>query len=178
MSKFLGNYTGSWDTFVELFAHGHLAHGDWLQHVEGYWRLHQQNPNQVLFISYEELKTDLPKMIALIARFVGNNLTDEIIQKISNHCSFAEMKDNKMVNREKLPIKGLFDMTQSKFMRKGIIGDWRNHFSDAQSDLFDKVYSNRLRELGINLCYDSDDAVTRMQPYGRIIYDSVDQSNL
>ncbi|CAG2166188.1 unnamed protein product [Oppiella nova] len=159
MSKFLGNYAGTWDNFVDLFAQGKLVHGDWLSHVEGYWRLHQQNPNQVLFISYEELKTDLPKMIAVIARFVGNNLTDEIIERIANHCSFDEMKDNKMVNREKLPVKGLFDMSQSKFMRKGIIGDWRTHFSDEQSKLFDKAYNHRLQELGINLCYDSDEAV-------------------
>ncbi|CAG2176806.1 unnamed protein product, partial [Oppiella nova] len=54
ISKFLGNYNGSWDTFCELFVHGHLFYGDWLEHVYGYWKLHQLNPDNVLFVSYEE----------------------------------------------------------------------------------------------------------------------------
>ncbi|XP_054160239.1 sulfotransferase 1B1-like [Oppia nitens] len=180
MSSFLGNYDWSWDIYVDLFLKGQLVYGDWLSHVEGYWQLHKQYPNRVLFVSYEELKTDLPKMIALIARFVGQPLSDEIIQRIANHCSFDEMKSNKMVNREKLPIfaNGLFDMTETKFMRKGIIGDWRTHFTDEQSDRFDKHYNKQLNDLGIHIAYDSQEAQQLMQPFGRIIYGNKDQTEL
>lgn len=57
MSTFLGNYKGSFANFLQLFAKGHLVYGDWLDHVAGYWELYNRRPDQVLFISYEELKT-------------------------------------------------------------------------------------------------------------------------
>lgn len=57
MSSFLGNYSGQWPNFLELFLKGQLVYGDWFAHVSGYWRLAQHNPTQILFISYEELKT-------------------------------------------------------------------------------------------------------------------------
>ena len=57
MSTYLGNYKGSWDTYVDLFAKGHLVHGDWFSHVNGYWQLAQQFHNRILFVAYEELKT-------------------------------------------------------------------------------------------------------------------------
>lgn len=56
MSTFLGNYSGRWSTFLELFLRGQLVYGDWLAHVKGYWQLAQQHPQRVLFITYEELK--------------------------------------------------------------------------------------------------------------------------
>ena len=66
MSTFLGNYSGSWSNFLQLFAKGHLVYGDWYDHVAGYWELAQQHPDQVLFISYEELK--------IVSRLLGEVL--------------------------------------------------------------------------------------------------------
>lgn len=56
ISTFLGNYSGSWDEFVDLFAKGYLVYGPWLDHVRGFWELKQRIPDSVLFVSYEELK--------------------------------------------------------------------------------------------------------------------------
>jgi hypothetical protein len=108
-------------------------------------------------------------MIELIADFVGHSLSNEKIQEIAKHCSFDEMKANTMVNREVLPISDLFDMSQSKFMRKGIIGDWKNYFTPQQSELFDKIYEEKMQGLGLTLSFDSEDAFNRMQNNGRII---------
>jgi len=57
MSKPLGNFAGTWSDFAQLYTKGHLAYGDWFDHVAGFWELAQKRPDQVLFISYEELKT-------------------------------------------------------------------------------------------------------------------------
>jgi len=122
MTSYLGKYSGTWDQFVKLFLAGHLVYGDWLSHVEGYWRLQRQNPRKVLIISYEELKTRLPKTIARVGHFVGKTFTADVIEKMANHCSFAEMSANQMVNREVSVDTQVFDMSETKFMRKGIIG--------------------------------------------------------
>lgn len=56
MSTFLGNYTGTWEQFIQLFAKGQLVYGDWFEHVRGFWEMKKNNPQSVLFVSYEELK--------------------------------------------------------------------------------------------------------------------------
>lgn len=70
MSTFLGNYKGSFANFLQLFAKGHLVYGDWFDHVAGYWELFQRRPDQVLFISYEELKTVRIKKFKLTESFL------------------------------------------------------------------------------------------------------------
>lgn len=82
MSTFLGKYDGTWSNFAELFAKGQLVYGDWFEHVRGYWELSQQNPEQVLFISYEELK------IVLYHNYYKNFET-----KIFSYC-FLELAEN------------------------------------------------------------------------------------
>ena len=71
MSTFLGNYSGTWANFLQLFAKGHLVYGDWYDHVAGYWELAQQHPDQVLFISYEELKIVSILLVRRIRRIVN-----------------------------------------------------------------------------------------------------------
>lgn len=109
-------------------------------------------------------------MIRLMCQFLGRPLSEARIEQISRLCSFEEMRTNAMVNREQLPVPDLFDMSQSKFMRKGIIGDWRNHFSQEESDQFDQHYLGRLATIGLDLAFDHDQALRMVaQREGRII---------
>lgn len=108
-------------------------------------------------------------MITTISKFVGKSLTSERIDEIAKHCTFEQMRNNTSVNREKLPVPDLFDMSKCKFMRKGIIGDWRNHFSKEQSEHFDQLYNDRLESIGLKLVYDQEEAEHVMANKGRII---------
>ncbi|KAL1419512.1 hypothetical protein MTO96_025256 [Rhipicephalus appendiculatus] len=149
MSTFLGNFKGSWDEFLEHYMSGHVVYGSWFDHVLPYWKFHLERPDRVMFVSFEELKIELGSMV----------------QRIS------PMKNNNMVNREVLPISDLFDMTQSKFMRKGIIGDWKNYFTPEQSESFDQQYAERMADSGLDLVFEPQDALDRMRKFGRIIVD-------
>jgi hypothetical protein len=52
-----------------------------------------------------------------------------------------------MANRD---ISWLFDKKVCKFMRKGEIGDWRNYFTFAQSEFFDAIYTEKLKDTGLS----------------------------
>ncbi|XP_022245700.1 sulfotransferase family cytosolic 1B member 1-like isoform X2 [Limulus polyphemus] len=169
MSTFLGNYKGPWDEFLTLFLKGHLVYGSWFDHVLTYWKFHLDHPDKVLFISYEELKIDLEKMVERIANFLDHPLPAETIKTIASHCSFDQMKNNNMVNREQLPVTDFFDMSQSKFMRKGIIGDWKNYFTDDQNQEFETVYKEKMAGSGLDFVFEPEEAFKRMKTYGRII---------
>lgn len=75
-------------------------------------------------------------MVVRLADFLDRELSEQAVDTIVQHCTFDSMKSNKMVNREKLPISDIFDMSKSKFMRKGmftfsyfISTTFTNHFS-------------------------------------------------
>ncbi|KAH9374902.1 hypothetical protein HPB48_020949 [Haemaphysalis longicornis] len=120
-------------------------------------------------VSFEELKIELAPMVQRISQFLGRPLGPDALAAVANHCSFDQMKNNNMVNREVLPISDLFDMTQSKFMRKGIIGDWKNYFTAEQSQAFDELYTQKMAGSGLDLVFEPKDALDRMRKFGRII---------
>lgn len=172
MCAFLGNYKGSWERFLHHYMEGHLVYGSWFDHILPYWKFHLSHPDKVLFISFEELKMDLSGMIRQIAEFVGHPLTAEAVDRITSHCTFEKMRSNSMVNREVLPLSDLFDMSKSKFMRKGIIGDWKNHFTEEENEEFDKLYKEKMKGSGLDLAFEPEDAQNRMIQYGHIILKS------
>ncbi len=65
----------------------------WPDHVEGWWQRSQQCDN-VLFVHYEDLKKDLPKMIQSIAEFLQRPLNTEQLEKVVYKSSFEYMRDN------------------------------------------------------------------------------------
>lgn len=76
-----------------------------------------------LFIS-----KDLPSCVKAIAEFVENPLTEEVIQRIAHPCSFGEMAKNS-ASYQVIPESG-----NISFLRKGEIGDWKNHFTPEMTD--------------------------------------------
>ena len=76
------------------------------------------------FLWYEDILKDLPRTVWDISNFLDRPLTSENLGKIANLLSFENMKKNPMVN----PTSGL--PKQKTFMRRRIVGDWRNHFDE------------------------------------------------
>ena len=64
----------------------------------GYWTRREQ-PN-ILFITFEEMKRDLPSVIRQTAEFLDKTLTEEEVERLADHLSFKYMKSNKAVNKE------------------------------------------------------------------------------
>ncbi|KAL2086653.1 hypothetical protein ACEWY4_017712 [Coilia grayii] len=135
-----------WDTFFSDFMSGDVAFGSYLDHIEACTRIADE-PN-VMTVIYEELKEDLTANVRRIASFLELRLTEEQIQTISAEGTFSAMKEN-AVNTH-----GQFG---NVLFRKGEVGDWRNHFSEAQSQQMDEAFSKRLAgtRLGNRLKYDT-----------------------
>lgn len=54
--------------------------------------------SNLLILTYEELKADLPKAIKEIADFLGEDMSEENIAKLCDHVSIDKMRVNPMVN--------------------------------------------------------------------------------
>lgn len=65
------------------------------------------------------------------------------------------MKQNPMTNYENYKEMGLFSQ-EGSFMRKGKIGDWKSHFTQAESDRLDLLLDKNL-QFRQDFNYGSDD---------------------
>lgn len=61
---------------------------------------------------------DLHAVTSSVAKWLGLQLSDDVIDAVTEKCRFANMKNNKAANRDGV---WLFDQKVSKFMRKGAL---------------------------------------------------------
>jgi len=153
MARFLGLQKLDWNEFFALYFAGSIYCGSWFEHVLGYWKFANTpaHKDRVMFCKYEDMKEDLPRQISRVASFINVELDQEKKDKVLNHCLFDSMKNNKMANRDTV---WLFNQKISKFMRKGLVGDWRNYFTFAQSEAFDELYKEKMKDSGLDFRFD------------------------
>ena len=132
------------DEFFELFREKRLCYGDWYDWVLDWWT-EKDNPN-VCFFFYENMKADIHKETRRLAAFLGKELTEEQFQFVVNRAEFdcmqrgaARSTDDKRENAGK---KVLF--------RKGLVGDWRSHFSEQQAKYVDDLTTEKLAGTGLH----------------------------
>ncbi|XP_074761518.1 sulfotransferase 1B1-like isoform X1 [Athene noctua] len=140
MNKFQ-QHPGPWAQYLEEFMAGRVAYGSWYDHVKDYWERRKDHP--ILYLFYEDLKEDLRREVAKVAQFLGRELPEAALDAITRHTSFEAMRDNPTTNYSMVP-SHLMDQAVSPFMRKGIAGDWKNHFTVAQSERFDQDYVQKM----------------------------------
>lgn len=138
------DYVGSWDEFFELFIKGEVGYGLGIDHVLDWWQA-SQHTERILFLKYEEMKREPAKAIERVAAFIGVECGEELLRTVVEKSSFASMAGNKLANLDWVPQKeGV-----PRHMRKGIIGDWREHFSDEQNRRFDALYLEKMTGTGL-----------------------------
>uniref|UniRef100_A0A5F9C5X8 Sulfotransferase n=1 Tax=Oryctolagus cuniculus TaxID=9986 RepID=A0A5F9C5X8_RABIT len=140
---------GTWEEYFETFINGKVAWGSWFEHVKGWWEV--KGRYQILFLFYEDIKKDPKCEIRKVAQFMGKHLDETVLDKIVQETSFEKMKDNPMINRSTVP-KSIMDQSISPFMRKGTVGDWKNHFTVAQSHRLDELYRKKMEGVSIDFC--------------------------
>ncbi|KAG8230726.1 hypothetical protein J437_LFUL010827 [Ladona fulva] len=131
----------SFEEFCDLFLRGKTAMGNIWDHIFGFWnRRHEPN---ILFLKYEDMKKDFMAVIKEVARFLGKNPSEEEIIKLEEYLSFKNMQKNPAVNLKPLmdTLRGEDYMgheNRSNFIRKGVVGDWKNYMSLELVSRFDK----------------------------------------
>ncbi|XP_043540899.1 amine sulfotransferase-like isoform X1 [Chiloscyllium plagiosum] len=134
--------------FLEMFIEGKVIYGSWFDHIQN-WYAHRNEFN-ILFMCYEEMKLDLRTSVQKICKFLGKELDNEKLDTIVKHCTFEIMKVNPMANYENVESKS----ENGAFLRKGIIGDWKTHFTVAQSEMFDKLFEERMKDFPLKFIWD------------------------
>lgn len=138
------------DFWVEHFLTGRSLLGSWAVHLDGFWQ--QRHRRNVLFLRYEELKSDLHAAVDRIASLMGVCLTEEERGQVLTKSSFDYMRaiDHKFYPGMVSPL-GLPD---GKMMREGKSGAAGALLSETQRRRIDEVCRAALLKLGSDFPYE------------------------
>lgn len=163
---------GTFDQFFEMFLEGKVDFGDYFDHLLS-WYEHRHDPS-VLFVTYEQLKKDVRLWVLKIAEFIGEDYGEKLrddsslFETVLTNISVKSMKE--CVNES---MQTSFDILKNAiggkvpkwvellkesigpeafekpmcgdFVRKGVVGDWRNHFSEEQVKRLQEKIEQRTR---------------------------------
>ncbi|NXI48564.1 ST6B1 Sulfotransferase, partial [Galbula dea] len=135
----------TWDDFFVDFMTKKMAWGCYFEHLSS-WNKYADDEN-VMTLTYEELKENPVLGVKNIAAFFGIPLTEKELQSVVERSSFQSMKKNSQKTH------GAYG---DVFFRKGGIKDWKNLFSEDQNEKMDRAFEEHLRgiELGRKLKYE------------------------
>ncbi|XP_077988840.1 sulfotransferase 1A1-like [Glandiceps talaboti] len=129
---------------ITNFVKGSVFNGPWLDYVTSWYKLDRNDG--VLHVKYEDMKRHTKSVISEITDFLNRPLPVAKLEDVAESSTFEAMKSN-----EKIVL-----MTQDvkDFLRKGRIGDWKNYFTVAQNEYFDREITQKLAERGIDFIYE------------------------
>ncbi|KAF2892272.1 hypothetical protein ILUMI_13900 [Ignelater luminosus] len=146
-------YKGTFEEYSELYLGGKVAYGPYWKSVFSFWE--QRSKPNVLVITYNEMKENLPKVIKKVARFLEKPLTDEQIQGLEEHLSISSMKNNSAVNLKELYklVDEKYKLTAAKteFIRHGKVGGYTSLMTPETSAKFDAWIKENISGTDFNL---------------------------
>jgi len=121
---------------------GNVPHGSWFPWVKAWHEQAQRQPERVLWVQFEDLKTDPRETTRRVAAFLSPELgaDDALIDAVVAASSFESMREQASSGDEG---------AAAGHLRKGVAGDWRNHFSPRLVADFQAAYEEQLRGTGI-----------------------------
>lgn len=108
----------------------------WSDHVDSW------SDKEATFVRYEDLRINTCEELGrVVLEVTGNEANYEELARIIDKYSFENQSGRKPGKEDK-----------SSFVRKGIVGDWRNHFTKESREIFHHYAQTQLVQLG----YESD----------------------
>ncbi|XP_051577142.1 sulfotransferase family 2, cytosolic sulfotransferase 3 isoform X2 [Myxocyprinus asiaticus] len=152
MASFLDE-PGTLEEFTDKFLAGNVFFGKWTDHVKS-WQ-NTDLGDRILYITYEDMLQDLRGVLVRILTLLGRQLSADALDRVVDHCTFKNMKTNTMSNYSLVP-QNIMDCKKSSFLRKGIAGDWKNHFSPELDAKFTAAIQEEMNGSNISFPWDEE----------------------
>lgn len=125
---------GDFQSFLKSFVAGKVDYvGPWRDNVESWLKARDQS--QVIVVRYEDCLAEPVDAMRRLADFIGVRLNNDQLEESIRRNSTEKMRGKEVASS--LPN-----------VRKGVAGDWRNHFTDNDLKLFLRGAGDMLAYLG------------------------------
>lgn len=120
-----------------------FVHREFIPWVEGWRKASHDHPGKILLVQYEQLNRALKKTLERIFQFYELHVDASVIQRMLQ----TQLKKEADIRRNLKDIDRRIGRLKST-ARKGIIGDWRNHFNTEHKTRFKELMGGYLIRWG------------------------------
>nr|XP_016480076.1 PREDICTED: flavonol 3-sulfotransferase-like [Nicotiana tabacum] len=108
-----------------------------------------ENPDKVLLLTYEDMKKDLILCLTKLAKFLDKPFCLEeeregFVQEIVRLCSFENLSSLAVNQNGVQHLSPQFTVANRDFLRKGQVGDWKNHLTPEMAEQLDEITRQKL----------------------------------
>lgn len=121
-------------TFLDSFLKGETVYGSWFDQEREWEEAAKKNPDNFLVMYYEDLKQNGMESMKKLATFLGTSTDPDFLQSVYDTCTMEEVK-----KRKNNPFDNIF-------YRKGVVGDWKENFTESDNEKFDQVYQEKMKD--------------------------------
>ncbi|CAH8334826.1 unnamed protein product [Eruca vesicaria subsp. sativa] len=138
----------------DMFCRGLSWYGHYLDHVLGYWKSYQENPDKILFLKYELMRAEPLPFVKKLAEFMGFGFTAQeeekgVAENVVKLCSFETLKNLEANKGEKGREDRAAVYPNSSFFRKGKVGDWSNYLTLEMAARIDGIMEEKFKDTGL-----------------------------
>jgi hypothetical protein len=143
-------FDGDFHEYFNCWIKGEIPYGDYFEHTLTFWS-HRFDDN-FTFLIYEEMKNNLREAVLKIGQFLGEEFVVKL--KENNELVLNRVIENSTIDAMKGSLKQEY---KNQFaLRKGMVGDWRNHFTKEESDLVDEKVKKMFSGTGLEKLWAED----------------------
>lgn len=128
-------------SFGDFLIEGAMPCGRWSDHIFSW--LDNCVATPFLLVKYEDIHLKSEDTVQRVLDFMGLQVDD-----ISMKCALEKATFHRMKELEITFGRGKYKTGPDTFMRKGRIGDWRNHFGENEKAIFKEKENEALVKLG------------------------------
>ena len=138
----------SFDDYAEMFIRGQTCFGSYFHMMRSAWE-RRFHPN-LKTIWYEDMKRDIVPVIKDLCYFIGQPLTADKIRELEDAQGIKKFRERQVSSVDSEEQKEWY----KKFVRKGQIGDWKNHFKVEFNERCDAWIKANMKDINIKIQYE------------------------
>ncbi|MEN8126152.1 MAG: sulfotransferase domain-containing protein [Bacteroidota bacterium] len=145
--KYNTNFNDSITEFIQKFINGVDSRYDpWDTHLKEWFNSPLNAQDNILFLKYEDIKTNEFKAVETVAKFLELNADEQEIKQAIDNSSFQKMQ---LLEKKQSNTSSYLKNSNKaiNFVRSGK-SEWRKYFTEELKNQFKTKYGNFLIELG------------------------------